>query len=281
MVYSWGLVDSGTAKNSSAHKQTQDRSLFRPLYGDIGGQLNATEGVPILMLSATCRPVAIEGILKSLFITEDNIIFVRGELPRPKIRILRVVMKCSLKSNHDLLRVIEKVETVDKDIAPTLIYAGTRNATLQVMKVVNRSRKTPTAERNPCSSMMHQYHSNTGGYAKVNSINQFTNKKYPYVACTMALGLGQNWKQKQRNGKNKIDDFEGIKEQTDDVRMDALAMTPVCLRIAFSLDNLVGHIPMSTDDIRYIREQQRKIDEGFPKCQCSNCLPEEAIQLYD
>jgi superfamily II DNA helicase RecQ len=192
MVYSWGLVDSGKAKNSSAHKRTQDHSLFQPLYGDIGGQLNATEGVPILLLSATCRPVAIEGILKSLFITEDNIIFVRGELTRPKIQILRVVMKCSLKSNHDLLWVIEKVETVDKDIAPTLIYAGTRNATLQVMKVVNQSRKKPTAERNPCSSMMHRYHSNTGGYAKVGSINQFTNKKYPYVACTMALGLGQN-----------------------------------------------------------------------------------------
>ncbi|PLW46600.1 hypothetical protein PCASD_07374 [Puccinia coronata f. sp. avenae] len=155
MVYLWGLVNSGKAKDSSAHKRTQDHSLFQPLYGDIGGQLNATEGVPILLLSATCRPVAIEGILKSLFITEDNIIFVRGELTRPKIQILRVVMKCSLKSNHDLLWVIEKVETVDKDTAPTLIYAGTRNATLQVMKVVNQSRKKPTAERNPCSSMMH------------------------------------------------------------------------------------------------------------------------------
>ena len=42
----------------------------------------------------------------------------------------------------------------------------------------------------------------------------------------------------------------------------------------------VGHIPMSTNNICYIREQQRKIDKGFPKCQCSNCLPEEAIQLY-
>ena len=34
-----------------------------------------------------------------------------------------------------------------------------------------------------------------GVYAKVNSISQFTNKKYPYVTCTMALVLGQNWKQ--------------------------------------------------------------------------------------
>jgi hypothetical protein len=42
-----------------------------------------------------------------------------------------------------------------------------------------------------------------------------------------------------------------------------------------------GHIPMSTNNIHYIREQQREIDKGFPKCQCSNGLPEEAIQLYD
>jgi superfamily II DNA helicase RecQ len=168
MVYLWGLVDSGKAKNSSAHKRTQDCSLFQPLYGNIGGQLNATEAVPILLLSATCRPVAIKGILKCLFITEDSINFAQGELTRPKIGILQVVMKCSLKSNYDLLRVIEKVETVEKDIAPTLIFAGTRNATLQVMKVVNQSWKTPTAKRNPCSSMMHQYHFNTGVYAKVN-----------------------------------------------------------------------------------------------------------------
>ncbi|EFP74253.1 uncharacterized protein PGTG_00209 [Puccinia graminis f. sp. tritici CRL 75-36-700-3] len=133
----------------------------------------------------------------------------------------------------------------------------------------------------------------------------------------MALGLGQNWKRvrkvihmgrgdpsnicqmmghcgrdgrpglavlfmekNRRNGKNSIDDFTGIKEQSDDVRMDALAMTPVCLRIAFSCDNLKGHIPMSKDDIRYLEEEQREIEEGFPKCQCSNCLPEEATQLY-
>ncbi|EFP74254.1 uncharacterized protein PGTG_00210 [Puccinia graminis f. sp. tritici CRL 75-36-700-3] len=95
MVYSWGLVESGKAKRSSAHKRTEDRSIFRPSYGDMGGQLSATEGVPILLLSATCRPVAVEGILKCLKITEDNITFVRGELTRPEIRILRVVMTSS------------------------------------------------------------------------------------------------------------------------------------------------------------------------------------------
>ena len=32
----------------------------------------------------------------------------------------------------------------------------------------------------------------------------------------------------------------------------------------------VGYIPMSTNNICYIREQQRKIDKGFPKFQFSN-----------
>jgi hypothetical protein len=95
----------------------------------------------------------------------------------------------------------------------------------------------------------------------------------------MALGLGQNWKQvrkvfhmgranslnicqmmgccrrvgrpelavlfmekKRRNGKNQTDNFAGIKLQTDDVHIDALAIKPFCLRIAFSLDNLQDKI---------------------------------------
>ena len=95
---------------------------------------------------------------------EESINFVQDELTRPKIRIVQVVIKCSLKLNHDLLRVIEKVETVEKDIASNLIYAGTCNATLQVMKVVNplqvikvvnQSRKMANAKINACSSMMH------------------------------------------------------------------------------------------------------------------------------
>ncbi|OAV97620.1 hypothetical protein PTTG_01926 [Puccinia triticina 1-1 BBBD Race 1] len=66
MVYVWGLVASGLGKKISSHMKIQDRGIFRPSYGDLGARLLATYGVPILLLSATCRPVAIEKILNSL-----------------------------------------------------------------------------------------------------------------------------------------------------------------------------------------------------------------------
>ena len=40
----------------------------------------------------------------------------------------------------------------------------------------------------------------------------------------------------RKNGKNKVDQFEKPFEQNEDDRMDALAVTPVCLCIAFNLD---------------------------------------------
>jgi superfamily II DNA helicase RecQ len=91
----------------------------------------------------------------------------------------------------------------------------------------------------------------------------------------MALGLGQNWKRvrmvthmgrgdpaqiaqmigrcgrdgrnglailfmekTRRTGKNSVNHFTRGVDQTDEDRIDALAITPVCLRIAFSMDNL-------------------------------------------
>jgi ATP-dependent DNA helicase RecQ len=241
----------------------------------MAAQLNATEGVPLLLLSATCRPQEISSILENLQLTEDNVTFVRAELTRPEIRILRLTMKHSLKSGHDIIPVIEHPETANINVPPTLVYSGQRNATFQIMKNINSARGTPGAEYNPRSSMIRRYHANTGDYAKEDAVKAFTSGKFPYIACTMALGLGQNWKQirkvihmgranpsnicqmigrcgrdgepglaimfvekSQRNGKNSVDEFANVKEQTNDDRMDALAITPVCLRIAFLLDNL-------------------------------------------
>ncbi|EFP87618.2 uncharacterized protein PGTG_13989 [Puccinia graminis f. sp. tritici CRL 75-36-700-3] len=276
MIYLWGLVAKGKAKRSSAHTRTQDRGIFRPSYGNLGARLMATYGVPVMLLSATCRPIAIKSIMKSLKMTNDNITFLRDELTRPEIRIIRVPMKCSLISANDLLNVLgPKHEIEDKDIPPTLIYSGSRHATLKVMKVVNQARGTPGCEYKPHSSIIRRYHAASGEKEKKEAVNDFNMGKFPCMSCTMALGLGQNWKRVRRVihmgrgdpsticqmmgragqdgktglailmvephrkfGKNSVEEFTGEDNQEDDCRMDALAVTPICLRIAFSVDNL-------------------------------------------
>ncbi|PLW24840.1 hypothetical protein PCASD_18910 [Puccinia coronata f. sp. avenae] len=55
--------------------------------------------------------------------------------------------------------------------------------------------------------------------------------------------------------------------------MDALAVTPLCLRVAFAIDNMVGYVPLWEDDPNYIREVQQQMDAGMPLCDCSNCNP--------
>ncbi|KAI7956684.1 hypothetical protein MJO28_003779 [Puccinia striiformis f. sp. tritici] len=58
----------------------------------------------------------------------------------------------------------------------------------------------------------------------------------------------------RRTGKNKISDFPSHQVgptgycQPEDDRMDALAITPVCLCIAFAMDNKLGYVPLSNAD---------------------------------
>ena len=57
--------------------------------------------------------------------------------------------------------------------------------------------------------------------------------------CNGKAGLAVLFVEKtRRNGKNSPDHFtEGVL-QSDEDWMDALSITPVCLRVALSLDNL-------------------------------------------
>ncbi|KAH9446746.1 hypothetical protein Pst134EA_030652 [Puccinia striiformis f. sp. tritici] len=139
MIYIWDLVESGPAgKSISAHFRHEDYGIFRPSYGKLGPQLLFRNDAPLLLLSATCRPVAVEAIKKSLKLTDDNLVMLRGELTRPEIRIVRVPMANSLASSLDAVKVYPSQQDVpDDQMVPSLVYSGSRNRTMTVLEVVD------------------------------------------------------------------------------------------------------------------------------------------------
>ncbi|KAH9462520.1 hypothetical protein Pst134EB_006412 [Puccinia striiformis f. sp. tritici] len=256
MIYMWGLVAS------------------------------ATNGTPVLIQSATCRPLAIKAILESLRILPEDIDILQGELTRPEIRLIRVDMEHSLGSCDDLLAQFADIaDTSNDELVPMLIYSTTRALTKVVSKVVHEARGIVDGHEDPFSQCCRRFHAVTGDLDKELAVKEFAEGVYPMISATMALGLGQNWSRVRsvihmgRGDPASIAQMIDPENQGDDDRMDALAITPVCLRIAFSLDNLIGYIPLSFDDPNYRREKAREEACGFLECLCSNCHPEYAAWL--
>ncbi|PLW21659.1 hypothetical protein PCANC_03211 [Puccinia coronata f. sp. avenae] len=287
MIYMWGLVVSRQSKFLVSFGRIEDRGAFRVSHGHIGTRLMATNKIPILLLSATCRPIAVESILNNLMLKPDDIKMIDGELTRPEIRLIRIPMKFTLKSADDLL-------------------------------MVNEARKTRWHEYDPLDQFIRRYHSCTGDGDKLENMADFTKGEFSIFSTTMALGLGQNLKRVRcvihigrgdpaaigqmigrcgrggnpglallfmepvrKKGKNTVEEFELGAYQNDDARMDALAVTKLCLQIALSVDNHVGYIPIHHNDPNYLAEKLREETEKFSPCKCSNCMPDEALALVD
>jgi superfamily II DNA helicase RecQ len=79
MIYVWGLVASGKIKGIVSHVRISNQGLFCPSYGKLGARLMATNGALLLLMSATCRPVAIACILNVLRLMMPQVHFVRAE----------------------------------------------------------------------------------------------------------------------------------------------------------------------------------------------------------
>ncbi|EHS62644.1 uncharacterized protein PGTG_22549 [Puccinia graminis f. sp. tritici CRL 75-36-700-3] len=319
MVYLWGLVASKQSKRLNSFDRHQDRSVFRPSYGSMCDRLMATNNVPLLLMSATCRPVVLEAITSNLKLQPEDIKLIDGELTRPEIRLIRVSMQSTLKSCDDLLRIYAPQTVAPADqVVPTIIYSGTRNGTFQVMRVVNEARHTKWHEYDPLDSFIRRFHSVTGDEDKTENMADYAKGKYPVISATMALGLGQNLKRVRcvihmgrgdpssivqmvgrcgrdgksglgilfmepirKKGKNNVAAFASKGIQDDDDRMDALAVTPVCLRIALTIDNKHGYIPLALEDPAYQEEKKRELSKGFDICRCSNCCPAEAEAILN
>ncbi|KAA1128734.1 ATP-dependent DNA helicase sgs1 [Puccinia graminis f. sp. tritici] len=320
MIYIWGLVESSTAKHlTSAHFRHEDYGIFRPSYGKLGAQLLFRNNQPILLLSATCRPVAVDAIKNSLKLNDQSVDILRGELTRPEIRMVRIPMDNSLASGLDIIKLFPSANDVaDSDMVPSLVYSGSRNRTMTVLDVVSLARETPGCTMVPNSSCARRFHSCTGDEDKITTVDDFAQGRFPVISCTMALGLGQNWKRvrmvahmgrgdpasicqmigrcgrdgnpglavmfvekNRRGGKNRLDQFIRGAPQNDLDRMDAMAITPLCLRVAFSLDNKLGYVPLWADDPEYLKELSREKKEAIPVCRCSNCEPGASGKLME
>ncbi|EFP79530.2 uncharacterized protein PGTG_05851 [Puccinia graminis f. sp. tritici CRL 75-36-700-3] len=317
MIYLWGLVASKQSKSLIIFARLEDQAVFRPGYGHLGTRIMATNNIPVLLLSATCRPVSVSAITTSLMLQPSDINMIDGELTRPEIRLVRVTMQSTLSSCDDLLRIFAPNNLISAgDSVPMIIYSGTRNWTFQVMKVVNEARNTPKHEYDPHDGFIRRYHSVTSDEDKLRVMDDFGCGKVPVISATMALGLGQNLKRvrcvvhmgrgdpaaigqmvgrcgrdgnvglgllfmepTRKNGRNAFSDFDVGMDQNDDARMDALAVTTVCLRISLNLDNKFGYIPLDPKDPRVIEERAREEGLGFSKCLCSSCAPNEANAL--
>ncbi|KAH9469128.1 hypothetical protein Pst134EA_009657 [Puccinia striiformis f. sp. tritici] len=226
-------------------------------------------------------------------------------------------MECSLQSTKDLSRAFGSEKDVPNEkLPPTLVYSGNWNGTLDSMKVINKKRGVVDGHKDPYSTLIRRYPACTGDMDKDDTIGEFEKADFPMIACTMALGLGQNWKRvrwviivgqgdpscicqmmgrcgcdgkpglvilfmekKREFGLNTPEAIAKADKEDDDVRMNSLAITPICLRIAFSVDDLYSYIPMDRDDPNYLREESREEAEGFEKCRCSNCAPEDTEMI--
>ncbi|PLW09189.1 hypothetical protein PCANC_27102 [Puccinia coronata f. sp. avenae] len=256
MIYLWGLV---------ASKQSKFLSSF-----------------------ATCRPLAVSSITTSLMLLPSDINMVEGKLTRPEFRFIWINMNYTLNSCKDLLRIFApQTATSASDAFPTIIYSGTRNRTLQAMKVLNEARGSQLHEYDHKDDFIQRFHSNTSDIEKTRTMEDFGAGNFPVILATMALGLGQNLKQVQcvihmgrADPASIVQMVEGV-VQTNDVRMDALAVTNLCLRVALTVDKKVGHIALLETDPSYLAEKARELSLNFPRCKCSNCMRSEADALLN
>ena len=185
-------------------------------------------------------------------------------------------MKHSLASCQDILPLYSaEGEIPSNNIVHTLIYSGTRHWTLKVLEVLDRACGTGGETLAPESKFTRRYHACTGELDKKDVISDFMLDKFSVISSTLALGMGQNWKSvrqvihlgrgdpslisqmigraghdgkpslailfmepTRKGGKNSTGAFSPGLVYDDEDRMDALALTPVCLRVALAVDKL-------------------------------------------
>lgn len=185
---------SGASKRMACFNRTQDQGIFRPSYRNLCAQFLDSDNVPVLLMSATCCPVAIKAIMNNLKFKDKDVNILRGEIVCPEIPLSRINMTESLSLAWDLLQFFSPASIIpSKDLPPTLVYSGSQHATLTTLRVVKLARETPEEPLNGLSDGVRRYHEATGPKDKLDCVRDFALGLFSIICRTLALGLGQNW----------------------------------------------------------------------------------------
>ncbi|EGG09927.1 uncharacterized protein MELLADRAFT_103868 [Melampsora larici-populina 98AG31] len=243
-----------------------------------------------------------------------------GEMVRPELRYIRVSMSEPLETAEDLLSIIPSETVVsNKELPRMLIYSGTIDRTLGVMRAVCNARGNPDDINNGISDCIRRYHSLTGEEDKKERAREFgVEEKFPILSCTPAFEFGQSFKPvkivvimgamdpsisnliggragrnvdcglvihfvqpNMPNSPNTASEVVVTDTMNNEERMHAFRLTPCCLRAAYNMDMdiLYRYIPMSLTDPGYLAEMERQRTAGMAVCRCSNCDPQGAARV--
>ncbi|KAH9807289.1 hypothetical protein DFH28DRAFT_1139579 [Melampsora americana] len=232
---------------------------------------------------------------------EGDVVMLEGELVRDKIRLIQIPLEFPSNPGNNVQRFFPPKSTIDNLMIPqTLVYSNSQNETLDIHRAIHVAREDENKRFNGSSSLICQFHAVTGSKDKQDHINVYGCGEVAIMACTMALGMGSNWPQtcqvitigrmdpsvlgqmvgcagrdgrpavgimlvetKRSSGKNQPSDFVNPSKMTNDDHMDALTITPVCLCIAFQVNNMIGHIALSPQDLFHVKEKQMQQDKGI------------------
>ena len=100
----------------------------------------------------------------------NNLDIIRGEMTRPEIWLVWVTMEKSLASLLDLIKVFPSTKDIpDNQLFPKIVYSGSQNRKLTLLKVFDLACKTPGQSYLSNSSGAQRFHSCAGKRKKKNS----------------------------------------------------------------------------------------------------------------
>ncbi|EGG04766.1 uncharacterized protein MELLADRAFT_108101 [Melampsora larici-populina 98AG31] len=223
-----------------------------------------------------------------------------------------------LETAEDLLSIIPTETSVsDKKSPRMLIYSGTRDRTLEVMRAVCKARGNPDDIKKSVLVYIRRYRSSTDKEDKAERAREFgiviiVASMDPSIPDLIGGRAGRNIdcrlvihfvQPNMPNSPNTASEVVVSSTMNDEERMPAFRLTACCLRAVYYMDidiarvldsnhrqralkktdfDLYRHryIPMSLTGPGYLEEMERQRTAGMTVCRCSNCDHQRAARVH-